>query len=364
MGIVTPAVTKLLPLVSVIMPVRSGERWLAIAVDSLLAQTLQDFEILIIDDGSTDTTPAILRDYAGRDRRIRVIRQDALGLVAALNRGLEEARASLVARLDADDAAMPERLQRQLAHMQANAQIGLLGSWAQKIDASGQPIGWLKPATDPQSIGGLLLRANPMIHSTVMMRRDLVRKLGGYREAFRGAEDYDLWLRMSEAAAIANLSECLIQYRWHSDNVSNRQRVRQAFSARLARRSMRLRRSSAADPAEALAAPPDWWSIAAETSFYADDASLYRALDLADTSSPWNPRLNATDLKPILCSDPQLSHDERKLAALAIGRHMRNAPWSYSRGTVHVLLRLARAQPKIALKALWRAISMRASQAV
>lgn len=355
--------TELLPVVSVIMPVRNGARWLGIAIDSLLAQTVPDLEILIVDDGSTDATPAILEGYAGRDSRIRVIRQDALGLVAALNRGLEEARAPLIARLDADDSAMPERLQRQLAYMQANTRIGLLGSWAQKIDAAGQSIGWLKPVTDPEALAGLILRTNPMIHSTVMMRRDLIRRLGGYREAFRGAEDYDLWLRVSEVASVANLPECLIQYRWHSDNVSSRQSMRQAFSVRLAQRSMRLRRSRAADPAVALGSPPDWRSTAAETSFYADDASLYRALDLGDVNSPWNPDLAATDLEPILRSDPELSHEERRLAALAIARHLRNAPWSHSQSTMRLLLRLTRRQPKVALKALWSAVSMRPSLA-
>lgn len=352
-------VTPPSPLVSVVMPVRNGERWLPIAIGSLLAQTLRDIEILIIDDGSTDTTPAILTGYGRRDVRIRVIQQDAFGLVTALNRGLAEARAPLIARLDADDVAMPERLQRQLAHMELHAGIGLLGSWARKIDASGQPIGWLKPATDSRAIADLLLRTNPMIHSTVIMRAGLVRKLGGYREPFRGAEDYDLWLRMSEVAAVANLPEPLIQYRWHRDNVTNRQGMRQAFSVRLAQRCMERRRNHAPDPADALSAAPDWRSSSAETSFYADAAALYRALDLADTNRPWDSSLDATDLKPILRSARRLSREERRLGALALARHLKCAHRSHSRNTLRLLLQLFKVRPRIALKAVLEAVSIR-----
>lgn len=349
------------PLVSVVMPVRNGERWLSDAVDGLLAQTLRDCEILIVDDGSSDATPEILREYERCDDRVRVLRQSTLGLVTALNRGLEEAKGPLVARLDADDVALPERLQQQLVYMQHNNGVGLLGSWAERIDTEGRSIGSLTPPTDERVLSALLQRINPMIHSTVMMRRELVRRLGGYRDAFRGAEDYDLWLRISEVAGVANLPERLIQYRWHSDNVTNQQGMRQAFSARLARLSTRLRRSGKPDPALALTTPPDWRSADAETAFYADEALLYRALDVGDAKS-WNAGLDATDLSPILRHDVELTYQERRLAALAMARHLRNSRGRYRFGTLNLLLRLMREQPKIALKALWGTLSMHEPQ--
>ena len=122
------------PQVSVVLPVRNGARWLGEALQSVIAQTLAAWELIAIDDGSTDDTPGILADFAKRDGRIRVIRQEPLGLVAALNRGLAEVRAPLLARLDADDRALPERLDRQVRYLAGHPDVGLLGSWAHEID--------------------------------------------------------------------------------------------------------------------------------------------------------------------------------------------------------------------------------------
>ena len=234
------------PQFTVVMPVRNGARWLGEAVASVVAQTLPDWELIAIDDGSTDDTPRILGDWERRDRRIRAIRQDALGLVAALNRGLAEARAPLMARLDADDRALPQRLERQLHHLNAHPGIGLLGSWAQEIDEQGARRGELKPATEPEQLARVLMQGNPFVHSSVMFRTEVVRRLNGFRPAFRAAEDYDLWLRIAETAKLANLPEILVEYRWHSGNVTNRNAIRQAFSVRLAQRSAAVRREPAA----------------------------------------------------------------------------------------------------------------------
>ena len=130
---------------------------------------MPDWELIAVDDGSTDDTPRILGDWERRDRRIRVIRQDALGLVAALNRGLADARAPLLARLDADDRARPQRLERQLRHLDAHPGIGLLGSWAQKIDEHGTQRGQIKPATEPEQLSRALMQGNPFVHSSVMI---------------------------------------------------------------------------------------------------------------------------------------------------------------------------------------------------
>ena len=267
------------PAVSVIMPVRNGAEWLAEAVASVRAQDFPDFEFLIVDDGSDDGTAALLSRFAAADWRIHLVRQAPQGIVPALNTAIRKARAPYLARLDADDRARSDRLGRQFAFMQAHPEISLLGTLAERIDASGHVVGRLTPPTDPATLARVLERTNPFVHSSTMMRTALVRQLGGYRTAFRAAEDYDLWLRMAEASSVANLADYLTQYRQHGSNMSQRDAVRQSFSVRLAQHSAAWRRGGASDPAGALAAPPDWWTDEAETSFFAADVGFYRLLD-------------------------------------------------------------------------------------
>ena len=267
------------PAISLIMPVHNGTEWLAQAVASVQAQNFGEFEFLIVDDGSDDDTAAMLSSFAANERRIRLLHQAPQGIVAALNNGIAAARAPYLARLDADDRARPDRLGKQFTFMQAHPEIGLLGTHAELIDAAGHTVGRLAPPTDHAKLARVLSHINPFIHSSVMMRTALVRRLGGYRAAFRVAEDYDLWLRIAEAGHIANLADDLTQYRRHDTNLSQRDAIRQSFSVRLAQRSAASRRSGAGDPADALTAPPDWWAKEAETSFFADDVGLYRLLD-------------------------------------------------------------------------------------
>ena len=340
------------PQITVVMSVRNGARWLSEAVESVAVQSLPDWELVAIDDGSTDNTPAILQEWGQREPRVRVIRQDALGLVAALNRGLSEARAPLLARIDADDRALPQRFDRQLRHLNAHPEIGLVGSWAQKIDEHGARRGELKPATEPETLARGLMQGNPFVHSSVMFRTDLVRKLDGFRPAFRAAEDYDLWLRMSEISKLANLPETLIEYRWHSENVTNRNAIRQAFSVRLAQRAAQMRRETGKDFADALSAPPDWRARSADASFYAGDAALYRLLDLAD------PEIAApdADFGLLAVCFAELNHAERALAAQAMINHMRSAGREQARQTRRVFLNLVRQRPGMIPKSAWRSL--------
>ena len=326
------------------MPVRNGERWLREALDSVLSQTVSDWELVAVNDGSTDGTAGILNEFARRDARIRPIRQEPLGLVAALNRGLAEARGPLIARLDADDRALPERLGRQVRYLEANRAVGLLGTWAQEIDAAGNRRGQLRPPAAPEDLQRGLIKANPFVHSSVMFRTDLVRRLGGFRPAFRAAEDYDLWLRISETAPIANLPEALVEYRLHDSNVTSRNAIRQAFSARLAQRAAHARRAIGRDPADVLTGPPDWRSPAAEASFYAEDAALYRLLDLADRDIAAGAG-HAADFSLLEARFDELTHAERALAARAMVQHMIGAEPALARQTRGVLFRLLRRRP-------------------
>lgn len=318
-----------LPRVSVLMPVRNGAQWLPSAIDSVLTQSLPHIELLIIDDGSTDRTPEIVAGFAARDPRVQPIRQGALGLVTALNRGIGEARANLIARLDADDLALPERLARQVAGMDANPRLDLLGSWAEIIDGEGRVTGRLTPPPEPAQLRDTLARTNPFIHSSVMLRAEAVRRLGGYRAAFEAAEDYDLWLRLSEHGDIAIVPEILVRYREHGGNVTVRKAARQMFSARLAIRAAVARTSIGVDPADKLTAPPDWRTDVGN-SFYATEARVFRFLELADPQVAQTAKLVADDLGAATSAD--LSHRERKLAQTAIvnllRRDNRPAAWS------------------------------------
>ena len=197
-----------IPAVSVLMGVWNGAPRVGEAVGSVLGQTMGDLELIVIDDGSTDATPAILASF--RDSRLRVERRARGGLTSALNRALGLARAPLVARLDADDVAMPERLARQCAFLETHPDVGLLGTGAREVDPSGHEIATVSPPTDDAALRGVLIRRNPFVHSSMVMRRAAVELVNGYDAGFPVAQDYDLWMRMSRVTRMANLPELLV----------------------------------------------------------------------------------------------------------------------------------------------------------
>jgi glycosyltransferase involved in cell wall biosynthesis len=196
------------PAVSVLMGVWNGAPRVREAIESVLGQTMGDLELIVVDDGSTDATPSVLRSFG--DRRLRVIRQGRSGLTAALASALSEARAPLVARLDADDLALPERLERQRAYLEARPDVGLLGTGAREVDPSGRELAAVRPPAEDAAIRSTLIRHNPFVHSSVMMRRAVVEQAGGYDPTFPVAQDYDLWMRMSRLTHMANLPELLV----------------------------------------------------------------------------------------------------------------------------------------------------------
>jgi glycosyltransferase involved in cell wall biosynthesis len=329
------------------MPVRNGAEWLSEAVASVRAQEFGDFEFVIVDDGSDDGTAGLLREFARVDPRIRVLHQPPLGIVMALNNAIAAARAPYLARLDADDRAKPDRLGRQLAYMEAHREIGLLGSAAEKIDPAGRIIGRLAPPTDGARLARALGRNNPFIHSSVMMRAAMVRSLGGYRAAFRAAEDYDLWLRMAEAGDIANLTDDLIQYRQHDSNLSRLDAIRQSFSVRLAQRSAAGRRTGLGDPAHGLTAPPDWWTAEAETAFYAADVGLYRLLDSDRWGGP--PYIGVVQDRLF-----DLNHVERRLAQSRLQAMLHEIGAPVGPRHLRILMLIALLHPARAVGLAWR----------
>jgi len=202
---------------TVLMPVRDGERFLQEAIDSILGQSWREFEFLIVDDGSTDRTPAILAENAARDGRIRPFRVDAgAGIAGALNRGLELARGGLVARMDSDDVALPHRLKLQVDFMQRHPEIGVCGGALSVYERPGEQ--WIPPRTHDGILVRMLFEC-PLFHPTVIFRKEIVCRAGGYSSNFPAAEDYELWQRLavSHGVRFANLPQNLIQYRTHPE---------------------------------------------------------------------------------------------------------------------------------------------------
>jgi hypothetical protein len=238
------------PLVSVVMPVRDGEVFLEEAIASIRAQTLRDLEILVVDDGSRDGTMAILRRHAAEDPRLRIIAQPPSGIAVALNRGIGEATAPLIARMDADDIAKPHRLAAQLEALNRHPAVAALGSAYEVIDRSGRVRRRVQLPTSPSEISKLLETSNCIAHPTVVMRREAVTAVGGYRQAFLKCEDYDLWLRLDEKAELLNLEEPLLLYREHSGQ-ETWWNVEQRILSELGAKQLALRRRSGlADPTE------------------------------------------------------------------------------------------------------------------
>ena len=214
------------PLVSIVMPVYNSEAYLRLAVESILNQTFSYFEFIIIDDGSTDRTAAILDGYTD-PRIICLYNQEYRGLVHSLNRGIDAARGKYIARMDADDISLPRRLERQVHYMEAYPSIGLLGTWIEDLDENGNLIGVWGAPTTPALIKWSLLFGNCLAHPSVVMRRSMIQRVGSYNAEALYAEDYDLWSRMSFETEIANLPEVLVRHRVHSGSISLRYSERQ-----------------------------------------------------------------------------------------------------------------------------------------
>lgn len=235
------------PLVSVILPVRNGELYLKQALESLLQQSLKDFEIVAVDNGSVDRSPQILESYSILDSRLRIIRHETPGVASALNAGIAEARSDLVARMDADDLSDRRRLAVQFDRLSTDPRIAVLGTSANVIDGAGQSIGTIDPPADHAAIAATLRHSNCIIHPSTMMRRTAVEQLGGYRSAYEGCEDYDLWLRMGDSHRLGNLTERLLSYRMHSGQASYTSIQRRIYAEVAALRGADMRAAGSAD---------------------------------------------------------------------------------------------------------------------
>jgi len=236
------------PLISVLMPVWNGEAFLEAAVNSVLEQTFQDFELLVINDGSTDRTAEILGRYT--DPRIRVISLDHAGIVVALNHGVAQAQARWIARLDADDMCVQDRLESQWRAVNDHPGAVLCHSGVENF---GEEAPTTQPARLPKSRSFTAMRLCymcPVTHSSVLFNRQVQMEAGGYLPEERHAEDYSLWGRMLERGEFVALPQKLIRFRYHGQSVSRKNLSTQValtkeIGARHCERFMRLDEANA-----------------------------------------------------------------------------------------------------------------------
>jgi hypothetical protein len=241
------------PTVSVVMSVFNGERYLAEAVESILGQNFHDFEFIVINDGSTDRTSVILESYLKIDPRLRVHHQEHKGLVESLNWGCALARGKYVARTDADDIAIEDRLMRQVDFMEKHPDIGVLGGAVQVIDSTGKALETSVNPAEDKDIKLALLRGHcPFWHPSVLMRTDVFVSTGGYRKIVSGAEDHDLWLRIADHYRLANLETVVLKYRLHSSQVTVLKSRQHAFSCLAAQAAAVARRNGQTDPLDSV----------------------------------------------------------------------------------------------------------------
>ena len=217
------------------MSVYNGVRYLDAAIQSILGQDFADFEFLIVNDGSTDDSSAILKKRAASDCRMKLIERENRGLVASLNEMIALAKAPLLARMDCDDISISNRFSLQMEYMGRNSDIGISGTNTHDLTEDGRIIAAKESYPLTPSEARIWLRKGPALcHPSAMMRTDLIRNLSGYRTAFRHAEDYDLWLRASRSTSIANIPERLLLYRRSENQVSQKYAMEQAKAAAIA----------------------------------------------------------------------------------------------------------------------------------
>lgn len=209
-----------MPKISVLMPAYNSEKFIAEAIESILNQTFSDFELIIINDGSTDNTAKIIRQYAKQDSRIKFIdNKKNSGLIAVLNQGLDLCSAEYIARMDSDDISRPERFAKQVAYLDAHPDVAVVGGWHKEFGTAAHMDIHKYPHNS--AILDFIILNNPMSHPTAMIRTSVLREHKIYYDKrYIHAEDYDFWYQISKHAPLHNLQEVLLDYRCHGNNVS------------------------------------------------------------------------------------------------------------------------------------------------
>lgn len=266
------------PTISVVMPVYNGEQFIDEAIQSVIAQTFTDFELILIDDGSTDGSLARLEHYAKIDSRCIVHSWENKGIVASLNYGITLAKADIVCRMDSDDICMPQRFEKQLQYLNTHPECVAVGSEALLIDPEGYPICRMWTLHTHEEIDNSNMTGtvgSSMCHPSVAIRKSGLLTIGGYRHKFDFAEDYDLFLRLAEVGKLANIPEVLLKYRQHFSSIGHAKRKQQLLVTQKVleethvRRHLMLKNSFVAEAIEGYEPPLiqdvhikwAWWAL-------------------------------------------------------------------------------------------------------
>ncbi len=208
------------PLVSVVMSVYNAGKYLDEAIQSILKQTYKKFEFIIINDGSTDSSLEIIKNYKKEDNRIVLISRENKGLIFSLNEGIQRANGKYIARMDADDISLVTRFQEQVNFLEKNTDIGVCGSWIEIFGENRKSTIWKLPYKD-NDLKARLLFSVPFAHPSIMMRKEIIDKYGlKYDENYKAAEDYKFWLDMSKYTKFANIPNVLLRYRYLETSIS------------------------------------------------------------------------------------------------------------------------------------------------
>jgi len=221
-----------MPQISVILPVHNAGSFLSSAIDSVLKQTFRDFELLLIDDGSSDASRDIIARY--KDSRITALYRDHAGLVTALNEGIRRAQGTYLARMDADDISLPQRFEKQLAFLRSTGTC-ICGTQAVSINEQGKEMGFYDVPLSYTAIRKYAFLHNPFIHPTVMAKKEVIQAVGGYRAKFKHTEDYDLWTRIIPQYRVGNMEERLLKYRIAQNSVTRSHQLAMRTQASLIR---------------------------------------------------------------------------------------------------------------------------------
>lgn len=211
------------PLVSVVLPVYNCEKYLGEAIESILKQTLKDFEFIIINDASTDSTSEIIKKYAKKDNRIVVINNEKnMYIAGALNKGIKQAQTDYIARMDADDISFPWRLQMQYDLISSNSRVAVVGSDIQIVDENGEVLTYRSYKTTPVSLKRTMMRYSPFAHPVVMFRKSYAAEFGFYDPSKSPSEDVDLWFKLGSKYDFVSVPYPLLKYRLFMKSSSNK----------------------------------------------------------------------------------------------------------------------------------------------
>jgi glycosyltransferase involved in cell wall biosynthesis len=223
-------------LISIVMSAYNSERFISDSISSILNQTYEDWELVIINDASSDNTLKIIDQFSEKDSRIKLIdNENNLGLTVSLNVGIKNSNGEFIARLDSDDLAEPFRLDTQFNYLRTHSDVGLVGSGAYLINSYGNKIGSMNVMSQQYFVNKFLIHLNPFIHSSIMVRREALNNIGSYREKFRYSQDYDLILRLHDKYTLSNISMPLIRWRVSDGSLTMKYHTLQRIYADIAR---------------------------------------------------------------------------------------------------------------------------------